>query len=1631
MPQIIEVPNYGAVEFPDETPEPEIASAIRKNVYGLTPLPEMPDYQPQTYSDRVLVSKTNLQTAAEDLAKRGTAFEEMSAAAKAGQLQVAEDDIQAGARDLKLARDRYNIAEREWGQVQKDPAPFGASLQVTAAAGALNTAAAVAESLDPYDPYGDLRGAPKQAENKETYDDLQRQLKRAEYERLSGGLSDDAKEAKVYQIKERLRALENPRAETLAGQLSGAAAQAYENANINPHAPNVAAQVGRGVGHVVPIVPTMLAGGVGLPAAVLQMSGQTYEATYTQKEQELRANGVTDEGEIKNAAEDYAAMQTVKVTPQLAAYMVGGKLASGVVGKILPEASPLMKGLAGAAAATGANVAVGGALRKFAGEDFLPNVEQLTQDALFGVIHGVGEGRQAARTKPVEAPAIAAEEVVPVETAAPVSEVSRIAPAIRVGEEVVRGNPGETHQEVLKRFTAENPEKEVDALVGFDTKENPNFFVDAAGKEISRAELKDRFGVEDSQGLRELQAAEPARNLGPGAANAEEPLGSGFPTSNKEAVVNEERELAWKDPVVKEASIGNQEAFDRAKGILEQNPNRGLEIAQRLNSQGPHERTISFEDSALLLAERARIKNARFAEIEKSLDPEATPEQRVESKQRAEELSGQLESLDTATQGARSTWGRFGQFWQRAVNEDFTFAAMESTARLKKGSELTEAETKDLQQKADRFQKAEQKLNERTEEAEAGQPVDEAIRQIEVAASKNPEFTPEVKSLAERITERLDKAAASALSRLRGKFAQLGSGPDLSIAADLAIYGSAKIAKGLVKFGQWASSMVKEFGEGVKPYLEDAWKGANKILDDQIAGTRTKKPKEVRAAVTKEKAVATADEIGTAMKTKGGKLSEMRGDIQKLVETLVRGGIKTRDPLVDAVHDVLKGVDPSITRRQTMDAISGYGDFKPLNKDQVKAEVRDIKQQLQLVAKIEDVQKRIPLAKSGIERQKLSDESRRLTSELNEALKKYGSVVTDPAKQLQTMLASTETRLTNRIKDLKAEIAAGEKRVKSKTDSPTNDKIDALRKELKTVEAEHKKLFDEPPILDAQKALDKALVERERLDQLLAGEIAPAKKVSKEALTDLENDVRAEIAAMRQLAAEVRREANPDGAQIKALEKAAAEYERRLNDADFSSKGKRQGPDTQRVAQARALRDAAKTAFDAARKLTKPVRTKEEIALQNFKAMATRKAAELEERIAKNDFAPRAKKPPLDLSKDPEAIKAKAEMDRVRNEFEQKRAEWERAQRSTVRKFWDGIKETLATSRSLITSADVSAPLRQGGFLLLGDLVFHPVRAAKQLGTMFRQLASEKGFEEAQAGLMLRPNAKLYEQFKLYLSDLSGKLTAREESMRSNMAEKIPGLGRIVRASNRAYSGFLNRQRADSFDAMVESFGGADKVTPAQAKAIADFVNTATGRGTAFGMEKSANTLARYFFSPRFLVSRFQLVTGQPFTGAARKAVAQQYGKFAVGLAAVLGLAWLNGGKIEKDPRSADFLKPRFGNTRIDLLAGLGQVTTFLARMTTGKTKQGNEVKKQKRSETFVRFGRTKLAPIPGVLADYAAEQTLDMQEPTVGGSVQRLTIPLSYQGVGGIYKEHGVLKGTILEILNLLGAGLQQYQRR
>lgn len=99
----------------------------------------------------------------------------------------------------------------------------------------------------------------------------------------------------------------------------------------------------------------------------------------------------------------------------------------------------------------------------------------------------------------------------PIPSSAPIAKGLRpkledTVPAIKVGDTTLKGKVGETHQDILNRHLETNPD-DVDALINFDTKENPNLFVTTGGRTLTRDQLFEHFGVRDSQGLRDLQSS--------------------------------------------------------------------------------------------------------------------------------------------------------------------------------------------------------------------------------------------------------------------------------------------------------------------------------------------------------------------------------------------------------------------------------------------------------------------------------------------------------------------------------------------------------------------------------------------------------------------------------------------------------------------------------------------------------------------------------------------------------------------------------------------------------------------------------------------------------------------------------------------------------------------------------------------------------------------------------------------------------------------------------------------------------------------------------------------------------------------------------------------------------------------
>jgi hypothetical protein len=224
----------------------------------------------------------------------------------------------------------------------------------------------------------------------------QKDLKMAQDE-LAQATSSGASQDQIDEIQGRIDKFkqEIPQVQGAAKSLSDLSSQYPIAYGVNPQDRSISAQIGRGLGGVTAMLPIMSTGPAGMALGGLQGASIAYEDAYQQSVQNLKNQGMTDQSSIDDQAQKEASIAAVKTLPQLGVYMVGGKLASEGVSKLLSTQTPLIQGVAGAVAGSIANTAAGATIRKFMGENVMPTAESFTQDIAFGLFHGVGTGVEA------------------------------------------------------------------------------------------------------------------------------------------------------------------------------------------------------------------------------------------------------------------------------------------------------------------------------------------------------------------------------------------------------------------------------------------------------------------------------------------------------------------------------------------------------------------------------------------------------------------------------------------------------------------------------------------------------------------------------------------------------------------------------------------------------------------------------------------------------------------------------------------------------------------------------------------------------------------------------------------------------------------------------------------------------------------------------------------------------------------------------------------------------------------------------------------------------------------------------------------------------------------------------------
>jgi hypothetical protein len=399
-------------------------------------------------------------------------------------------------------------------------------------------------------------------------------------------------------------------------------------------------------------------------------------------------------------------------------------------------------------------------------------------------------------------------------------------------------------------------------------------------------------------------------------------------------------------------------------------------------------------------------------------------------------------------------------------------------------------------------------------------------------------------------------------------------------------------------------------------------------------------------------------------------------------------------------------------------------------------------------------------------------------------------------------------------------------------------------------------------------------------------------------------------------------------------------------------------------------------------------------------------------------------------------VPTKGELKLLKRVYGQQFVEAALTNRAFMQKLGDWALEAANLPRAIMASFDLSAPLRQG-VVLVGRKEFYTAFAK-----MFRVAGNQKAYDALMSSIYNHPDYKLADEAGLSLTDVEGGLSEREEAfIGAGLAEKIPVIGPIVRFSNRAYVGFLNKLRMDTFSSIVRDARNSgidvdedfDKI-----KNIATFINSATGRGDLGRFNQATALLNATFFSPRLIASRFNLISPSyyakldPFTR--KQALKSVLSFVALGMT-VLGIAKMRRLEVGTDITSADFGKIKIGNTRIDIWGGFLPVVRTIGQLIigkktssiTGKTETlGEGYKPLNRLDIIQRFFENKLAPLPSLIVESLRGKTGIGEDFTVGEALKRRFTFMVVQDAVELAQDNPRLLPLVGAAI--FGVGLQTY---
>ena len=344
-----------------------------------------------------------------------------------------------------------------------------------------------------------------------------------------------------------------------------------------------------------------------------------------------------------------------------------------------------------------------------------------------------------------------------------------------------------------------------------------------------------------AQSANNLQRTRAATNTDPSEEQTDDTAGTGEPTSTHNAttdaepgstitanaVVDEARNARGLDPIDPVAQQDFGTAWEKSGDALAADPLAGRNLVAELNAKP---RALNDEENALLLRRQVEAQTA-FDRANDAMNA-ATPQTLDAARAALGTATDELYDVHAAARAAGAETGRGLNARKMLSTEQYELSSMLYRKRAANdGKPLTEAQTAQVRQAHARI----------------------AVLEAQVAAHErtvaNPPAAPDsikraarteaAKPLGQRksVTRFLDEQAAAARARIVARRGNLNIGFDPMALADELIIGASHIAHGATNFAGWSQKMLGEFGERIRPHLENLWSASNRYHDQSARQT--------------------------------------------------------------------------------------------------------------------------------------------------------------------------------------------------------------------------------------------------------------------------------------------------------------------------------------------------------------------------------------------------------------------------------------------------------------------------------------------------------------------------------------------------------------------------------------------------------------------------------------------------------------------------------------------------------------------------------------------------------------------------------------------------------------------------